>query len=128
MTYLAQTFAPNRGMFYQIAKPENVDVASQLVSLMNYHAVYSGYYRQLMMAMYAILKYNYGGVSLEWVEEYGPRILTDGARQTVVEEVQVFAGNQTKEIDMYKTFWYSTVHPVNHIGRSSCRENASSNV
>src|SRR3546814_9565039 len=35
MTYLAQTFAPNRGMFYQIAKPENVDVASQLVSLMN---------------------------------------------------------------------------------------------
>src|SRR3546814_898886 len=75
MTYLAQTFAPNRGMFYQIAKPENVDVASQLVSLMNYHAVYSGYYRQLLMAMYAILKYNYGGVSLEWVEEYGPRIL-----------------------------------------------------
>src|SRR3546814_16576862 len=53
MTYLAQTFAPNRGMFYQIAKPENVDVASQLVSLMNYHAVYSGYYRQLLMAMYA---------------------------------------------------------------------------
>src|SRR3546814_12309469 len=93
MTYLAQTFAPNRGMFYQIAKPENVDVASQLVSLMNYHAVYSGYYRQLLMAMYAILKYNYGGVSLEWVEEYGLRILTDGAGQTAVEEGQVFAGN-----------------------------------
>src|SRR3546814_6444660 len=35
MTYLAQTFAPNRGMFYQIAKPENVDVASQLVSLID---------------------------------------------------------------------------------------------
>src|SRR3546814_1405833 len=80
---------------------------------MNYHAVYSGYYRQLLMAMYAILKYNYGGVSLEWVEEYGPRILTDGAGQTVVEEVQVFAGNQIQALDMYNTFWDPTVHPVN---------------
>src|SRR3546814_21056409 len=94
MTYLAQTFAPNRGMFYQIAKPENVDVASQLVSLMNYHAVYSGYYRQLLMAMNSILKYNYGGLSLEWVEEHVRTILTDGAGQTVVEVVKVFAETQ----------------------------------
>src|SRR3546814_2545242 len=92
MTYLAQTFAPNRGMFYKIAKPENVAVASQLVSLMNYPSVYSGYYRQLLMSMYAILQYNYGGVSVEWVEEYGTRILTDGAGKTVLDEVLVFAG------------------------------------
>ena len=112
MTYFAQTFAPNRGMFYQIAQPEDVDIATQLVTLMNYHAVMSGYYRQLLLAIFAILKYNYGGVSLDWVEEYGPRVITDGAGQTGVEEVKVFAGNQIEALDMYNTMWDPTVHPV----------------
>src|SRR3546814_401789 len=32
---------------------------------------------------------------------------------SVVEEVQVFAGNQIQALDMYNTFWDPTVHPVN---------------
>src|SRR3546814_5008313 len=38
---------------------------------------------------------------------------SDLAGQTVVEEVQVFAGNQIQALDMYNTFWDPTVHPVN---------------
>src|SRR3546814_1664594 len=53
MTYLAQTFAPNRGMFYQIAKPENVDVASQLVSLMRSEE-HTSELQSLMRISYAV--------------------------------------------------------------------------
>lgn len=113
MTYFAQTFAPNRGMFYQLAKPDEQAIASQLVSLMNYHAVYSGYYRQLLLTLWSILKYNYGGVNLEWVEEFGPKVITTESGATEVEEVQIFAGNRIEALDLYNTFWDPTVHPVN---------------
>ena len=113
MTYFAQTFAPNRGMFYQLAKPDEQEIASQLVSLMNYHAVYSGYYRQLLLSLWSILKYNCGGVTLEWATEYGPKLVTDGRGNTQVESVQTFAGNRIEALDLYNTFWDPTVHPVN---------------
>lgn len=113
MTYFAQTFAPNRGMFYQLAKPDEQEIASQLVSLMNYHAVYSGYYRQLLLSLWSILKYNYGGVTLEWATEYGPKLVTDGLGNTQVESVQTFSGNRIEALDLYNTFWDPTVHPVN---------------
>lgn len=113
MTYFAQTFAPNRGMFYQLAKPDEQEIASQLVSLYNYHAVYSGYYRQLLLTLWSILKYNYGGLTLEWTEEYGPKVVTTQSGQTEVEEVQTFAGNRVEALDLYNTFWDPTVHPVN---------------
>lgn len=113
MTYFAQTFAPNRGMFYQLAKPDEQEIATQLVSLMNYHAIYSGYYRQLLLTLWSILKYNYGGVSLEWNEEFGPKVITSEGGQTEVEEVQTFAGNRIEALDLYNTFWDPTVHPVN---------------
>lgn len=113
MTYFAQTFAPNRGMFYQLAKPDEQQIASQLVALFNYHAVYSGYYRQLLLTLWSILKYNYGGVSLEWNEEYGPKVTATQGGQTTVEEVQTFAGNRIEALDLYNTFWDPTVHPSN---------------
>lgn len=113
MTYFAQTFAPNRGMFYQLAKPQEQAIASQLVTLMNYHAVFSGYYRQLLLTLWSILKYNYGGVSLEWNTEFGPKLVKDQQGNTAVEEVQTFAGNRIEALDLYNTFWDPTVHPVN---------------
>lgn len=111
MTYFAQTFAPNRGMFYQMAKPEQSSVAATLVSLFNYHATHSGYYRQLLLAMWSVLKYNMGGLALEWVQESGPR-LTTSEGQTVVEQVTVFTGNRVQGLDMYNTMWDSSVSPA----------------
>lgn len=113
MTYFAQTFAPNRGMFYQLAKPEEQAIASQLVALMNYHAVFSGYYRQLLLTLWSILKYNYGGVTLQWNTEYGPKLVSDQQGNTQVEQVATFAGNGIEALDLYNTFWDPTVHPVN---------------
>jgi len=104
MTYYAQTFAPNRGMFYHTADPEETPEASQLVTVMNSHAIYSGYYRQLLRAIFAILKYNTGGVWNSWDKEYGPKLQIAESGQTSLGKQVVFAGNRIRAIDMYNFF------------------------
>lgn len=102
MTFYAQTFAPNRGMFYHTAKPEEGEEANQLVTIMNNHAVHGGYYRQLLRAIWSILKYNTGGIWNSWDKEYGPKLVSNelGA-PPVVEKDLVFAGNRINAVDMY---------------------------
>lgn len=104
MTYYAQTFAPNRGMFYHTAKPEDSGEASQLVTVMNSHAVYGGFYRQLLRSIYSILKYNLGGVWNTWDTEYGPKLEADESGGTRLAQAVTFAGNRIKAIDMYNFF------------------------
>lgn len=101
MTYYAQTFAPNRGMFYHTAKPEDSEEANQLVTIMNSHAVYGGFYRQLLRAIFAILKYNVGGVWNSWDTEYGPKLEADENGTTRLGQTVTFAGNRIKALDMY---------------------------
>jgi hypothetical protein len=104
MTYYAQTFAPNRGMFYHTAAPEDSEEASQLVTIMNSHAVYGGFYRQLLRAIYAILKYNNGGVWNSWDTEYGPKLEADENGGTRLGQTVTFNGNRIKTVDMYNFF------------------------
>ena len=112
MTYYAQTFAPNRGMFYHTAKPGDSNDAADIVTLMNNHAVYCGYYRQLLLTIFSILKYNLGGMSTYWATEFGPRLVAaeDGTSQ--IEPAPVFSGNKVKSFDMYNTLWDPSVEPA----------------
>lgn len=101
MTYYAQTFAPNRGMFYHTAKPEDSEEATQLVTIMNSHAVYGGFYRQLLRSIFSILKYNTGGVWNSWDKEFGPKLEAQEGGGTRLGQQVTFAGNRIKSIDMY---------------------------
>ena len=104
MTYYAQTFAPNRGMFYHSGDPKETEEATQIVAIMNNHAVYSGYYRELLRSIWAILKYNLGGVWNSWDKDYGPRLVANESGGTTLDQQLVFAGNRIKAIDMYNFF------------------------
>lgn len=109
MTYYAQTFAPNRGMFYHTAGKDESAEATQLVALMNMHAIHGGYYRQLLRAIWAILKYNQGGVINSWDTEYGPKLVADETGGLQVESEKVFVGNRIKAADMYNFFYDPSV-------------------
>lgn len=114
MTYFAQTFAPNRGMFYQTGKPDEVSAASQIVTLMNNHAIYAGYYRHMLLTTYATLKYNLGGFFCEWAKDFGPKLTTDNqSRPTVQLDQVIWQGNRVESLDMYNTFWDPSVDPIN---------------
>lgn len=112
MTYYAQTFAPNRGMFYHTAKPGDSTDAADIVTLMNNHAIYCGYYRQLLLTIFSILKYNLGGMSTYWATEFGPRLVANEDGTTRTEPAPIFAGNKVKAFDMYNTLWDPSVEPA----------------
>jgi hypothetical protein len=112
MTYYAETFAPNRGMFYHTGDPNEQEASNTIVTLMNNHSIYAGYYRQTMHTILNTLKYNLGGFTINWSTDYGPKIqMTDEERVQVVSE-EIWSGNRQEALDMYNTFWDPTVHPV----------------
>lgn len=111
MTYSAQTFAPNRGMFYHTAKPDDTGDAGQVVTIMNNHAIYAGYYRQLLLSIFATLKYNLGGMETYWATDYGPKLEATPEGGTTVTSAPVFSGNKVDSLDMYNTSWDPSVDP-----------------
>jgi hypothetical protein len=112
MTYFAQTFSPNRGMFYHTGKPEETPSASQIISIMNNHALYSGYYRQVLLATFNILKYNVGGFKAFWSQDIGPKLEKGASGTTQATTETIWQGNKAESLDMYNTFWDPSVHPT----------------
>lgn len=113
MTYYAQTFSPNQGMFYHKGKPDEVSEATQLVTLMNNHAIYTGMYRDVLKAMFNILKYNEGGFHGFWMQDYGPRLDVNAQNQEVIVEDVRWRGNKAESIDVYNWLYEPTTDLVN---------------
>jgi hypothetical protein len=105
MTYYAQTFAPNRGMFYHTATPSDTDQASQIVVKMNNDAIQSGAYREILQGLFALLKYNQGGYFVNWTREEGPVLVQKDQNAEPEVEMQVrWQGNRMVAVDNYNTF------------------------
>lgn len=111
MTYYAQTFAPNRGMFYHTAGKDMTETATQLVALMNNHAIYGSYYRHLLRSIFNILKYNIGGLGATWAVDYGPKIIAQPDGSASLGSQRIFAGNKIHAFDMYNLFYDASVEP-----------------
>lgn len=111
MTYFASTFAPNRGMFYQAGKPDEQKASSQIVTLMNNHAIYAGYYREVLLGVFSLLKYNVGGFKVAWSKEEGPKLSKENDKDKV--EIQLrWQGNKLEALDNYNLLYDRQVHPT----------------
>ncbi len=111
MTYFAQTFAPSRGMFYHTGKPGETDDASQITTLMNNQAIYAGYYREVLLGIHSILKYNRGGYRVTWAKEQGPKLSRGSDGKDAVDMQLRWEGNRLEAIDMYNFLPDPSVHP-----------------
>lgn len=111
MTYFAQTFAPNRGMFYELGKPDEAAASNQIVTLMNNHAIHAGYYREILLTIFGLLKYNLGGLIVEWSQDIGPQLNPANPSQ-LGEPTTVWQGNRVTSANMYNTFYDPLVHPT----------------
>lgn len=112
MTYFAQTFAPTRGMFYQMGDPDEVDGASQIVTIMNNHAIWAGYYREVLLGIYSLLKYNQGGFYVAWSKEQGPKIVKNPDGTDQLDTQLRWQGNRLEAIDKYNFLMDPNVHPT----------------
>jgi hypothetical protein len=101
MTYFAQTFAPTQGMFYQTGNPDEQNNAKQVVTVMNNHAIYAGYYPEVLMGLFNLLKYNMGGYHVEWSRETGPKLVKDAQGQDQITQELAWQGNRMEAIDNY---------------------------
>ncbi len=112
MTYFAATFSPNRGMFYHTGKPDEASEANQIVTLMNNHAIYAGYYRETLLTTLNIMKYNLGGFHCHWASDSGPKLQKNAQNQDVLTTELKWQGNRIEALDMYNTCWDPSVHPT----------------
>lgn len=112
MTYFAQTFAPTRGMFYHTGKPDESDESTQMTVLMNNHAVYAGYYREVLLAIYSVLKYNLGGFTVNWSKESGPKLVKEENGEDKLTTELRWQGNRLEAIDNYNFLRDPEVHPT----------------
>lgn len=115
MTYFAQVFAPSRGMFFTKGKPDEQTPASGITQLMNNHALHDGYYREVILTLFTILKYNIGGFHGFWDQEIGPRLsVSDSAQQpSIKSDDVVWQGNRLRALDVYNCLYDPSVHPTN---------------
>jgi hypothetical protein len=121
MTYFAATFSPNRGMFYHTGKPDEASEANQIVTLMNNHAIYAGYYRETLLAVFNIMKYNLGGFTAFWAQDSGPKLSKDGTGNDVLTVETKWQGNRVTALDMYNTMWDPSCHPTKvHVEGEFC--------
>ena len=112
MTYFAATFSPNRGMFYHTGKPDEAQASSQIVTLMNNHAIYAGYYRETLLTCLNVMKYNLGGFEVNWATDSGPKLAKNNEGNDVLTVETKWQGNRIGALDMYNTFWDPSVHPT----------------
>lgn len=110
MTYYAQTFAPNRGMFYHTGRPQEVGDANQIVTKMNNDALYSGYFREVLLGIFSLLKYNCGGFHVSWGRENGPKIVETPQGQQLETELK-WQGNRLEALDRYNFLCDPSVPP-----------------
>jgi hypothetical protein len=111
MTYFAQTFAPTQGMFYQTGKPDEQMNAKQVVTVMNNHAIYAGYYPEILSGLFNLLKYNVGGYHINWSLEAGPKLVKDAAGKDQITQTLAWQGNRLEAIDNYNHFYDPAVNP-----------------
>lgn len=113
MTYLAETFAPSRGMFHNTGNPEEIEEAGQIVTKMNNDALYNGYYSEVLQTLFSTLKYNLGGVVVTWGSDNGPVGSQTGGEvaDRSFESAVRWQGNRLKALDNYNTLLDPSVRP-----------------
>lgn len=116
MTYMMTVIAPDDGMYSAIAVKDKQDVAKGFASLMNKNDKMFHHYRNYAKAIIQMLKYNFGGLTVDWTEIFGSKLSTDDSGDVQVETKRVFAGNRVQSIDMYN-FIYDISVPAIELNR-----------
>lgn len=103
LAYLAGVFLTGYPIFGIAAKPELVDAALQMETLIADNSVQYGWVRQLIMFLRNCLKYNYGAVEVVWDKKRVYSTLPEMAqiRGGKPNTETYYEGNCLKNIDVY---------------------------
>lgn len=106
VTYQASVFLTGVPLFGVVSKPETMDQALQLESKIDADAIRCGMTQEILELFRNGYKYNFGAAEVTWEQELDYSAETDVTdKNSVKKKKVVWAGNKTKCLDMYNTFW-----------------------
>ena len=115
VTFLLSVFSPEGGIFEAIAAGDEQKIANAVTEVMNQHSIHAAYFRQKAIFFLNALKYNLGGLHVEWEEEFGPRAVPQAGGTVTVEPADsntpLWMGNRIRSVDMYNVLFDPSVHP-----------------
>ena len=113
VTYFLSVFAPHDGMFEAIASPDKQDIANGFVKKLNTDAEKMGYFHHLAKGFFDMMKYKFGGWTVNWEQLYGTQLGNTAVGTLDVKKNQVvWEGNVISAIDPYNFLYDRAVNPV----------------
>ena len=112
--YLAKTFLSNDTIFPIVSVPEGDEVASQFNALMSKQADEFQWRRNLLLALVSGMRYPVMGVEATWKVNVVNKPLNrvDPKTATLARGQVARAGFSIRNLDMYNTFWDTSVPPA----------------
>jgi len=103
VSFFAGVYAPNSGSFYEEPNDDSTDTPKRLAAIkkMNGDAKKNKYFKELCAAIRSTLKYNIGGLSVEWK-----------AKNALAENE---GSNRLRAIDMYNFYWDPSIDDPSEI-------------
>lgn len=120
VTYCMSLFAPNTNMFIAYSSKNKQSVAEGLTREIGKHGQTLQYFRQTCKFTLNAIKYNFGGLSVNWESCTGITFTADTSTdgnmavpgQLVKTQGTLWEGNVVKSIDVYNFLYDTSVHPV----------------
>lgn len=113
VTFLMGVFAPDMDIFTAASSANKQPIAEGLTKEINAQGQRVGYYRHFAKFCNNCIRYNFGGLTVNWEKEYGVDFKVVGAGQIEKNDgALVWQGNVLKSIDVYNFMFDTTVHPV----------------
>lgn len=115
LTALIDMLLPTNNLYEPFANAEQIDAARALTAELNKSASKFNHLVEYNKAINDILRYDLGGLLVEWTDVFGNRLTSDSLGNTQVEYNKVvYSGNRLRALDMRNTFYDQSV-PAEHV-------------
>lgn len=110
LTALIDMLLPTNNLYEPFAGVDKMDAARALTAELNKSASKFNHLVEYNKAISDILRYDLGGIFVDWVDIYGNRLASDSLGNPVVEQGKVvYSGNRLTALDMRNTFYDQSV-------------------
>lgn len=111
ITYILSTTLPESSMYSAMASKDKQNIAQGVTKLLNESGRKFRHFTGYAKAVSSILRYNIGGVFVQWEEVHGAGLTTDTITGQVVinSDTLIWAGNAVHELDMRNFIYDNSV-------------------
>lgn len=111
VTYLLSVFAPDSNLYRAVTTPDKQPIANAFAKFMTEDGRRWSLFSEYAVSFMDSLKYNLGGMMVEWSSISGQDITTSAGGAPQATPTIFWQGNKVRALDMYNQFWDPSVRP-----------------